>query len=88
MKTIAHFGSTTGYPDVRSFRRKFGLIIPATNTSMEHDTNMSLLDVTEKLEPVLGIPLLGVSAVLFWHALRESGFTTPLAGAGRLLKES
>lgn len=51
-------------------------------------TNMSLLDLTEKLEPVLGIPLLGVNAVLFWHALRESGLTTPLAGAGRLLKES
>ena len=26
-----------GHPDVRSFRRKFGLIIPATNTSMEHE---------------------------------------------------
>src|SRR5688572_27665446 len=29
--------SSIGYPDVRSFRRKFGLIIPATNTSMEHE---------------------------------------------------
>lgn len=26
-----------GYPDQRSFRRKFGLIIPATNTTMEHE---------------------------------------------------
>ena len=26
-----------GYPDVRSFRRKFGLLIPATNTTMEHE---------------------------------------------------
>ncbi|HEV2860932.1 MAG TPA: hypothetical protein VGX48_08005 [Pyrinomonadaceae bacterium] len=26
-----------GYPDVRSFRRKFGLVIPATNTSMENE---------------------------------------------------
>ena len=29
--------SLRGYPDVRSFRRKFGLLIPATNTSMEHE---------------------------------------------------
>ncbi len=29
--------SSRGYPDVRSFKRKFGLIIPATNTSMEHE---------------------------------------------------
>lgn len=26
-----------GYPDVRSFRGKFGLIVPATNTSVEHE---------------------------------------------------
>ena len=26
-----------GYPDVRSFRRRFGLLIPATNTIMEHE---------------------------------------------------
>ena len=26
-----------GYPDVRSFRKKFGLLVPATNTSMEHE---------------------------------------------------
>lgn len=50
-------------------------------------TNMSLLDVTEKLEPVIGIPILGINAVTFWHALRENGFTEPLAGGGRLLRE-
>jgi maleate isomerase len=39
-KKAENFGeidSSRGYPDVRSFRRKFGLIIPATNTSMEHE---------------------------------------------------
>jgi maleate isomerase len=30
-------GAARGYPDVRSFRRKFGLVIPATNTTMEHE---------------------------------------------------
>ncbi|MDP3071405.1 MAG: hypothetical protein Q8N18_14035 [Opitutaceae bacterium] len=50
-------------------------------------TNMSLLDVTERLEPVVGIPILGVNAVLFWHALRENGLSDPLAGGGRLLRE-
>ncbi len=39
-KKAVNFGeidSSRGYPDVRSFKRKFGLLIPATNTSMEHE---------------------------------------------------
>jgi len=50
-------------------------------------TNMSLLDVTENLETVIGIPILGVNTVLFWYALRENGFDAPMVGAGRLLSE-
>jgi maleate cis-trans isomerase len=56
-------------------------------TIVQCGTNMSLLDVTEKLEPVVEIPILGVNAVLFWYALRENGFTDPLVGGGRLLRE-
>lgn len=50
-------------------------------------TNMSLIDVTERLEPVVGIPILGINAVTFWYALRENGFDGALEGAGRLLRE-
>ncbi|HEV2860933.1 MAG TPA: hypothetical protein VGX48_08010 [Pyrinomonadaceae bacterium] len=50
-------------------------------------TNMSLVDVTERLEPVVGIPILGINAVTFWYALRENGFDGALAGGGRLLRE-
>jgi maleate isomerase len=50
-------------------------------------TNMSLIDVTEKLEPVIEIPILGINAVTFWYALRENGFKGALAGAGRLFRE-
>ena len=50
-------------------------------------TNMSLIDVSEKLEPIVGIPILGINAVTFWYALRENGFDGSLAGAGRLLRE-
>ena len=50
-------------------------------------TNMSLINVSEKLEPEVGIPILGINAVTFWYALRENGFEGPLAGAGRLLRE-
>jgi len=50
-------------------------------------TNMGLIEVTEKLEPIIGIPILGINAVTFWYALRENGFSAPLTGAGRLLRE-
>lgn len=50
-------------------------------------TNMSLLDVTERLEPMIGIPILGINPVTFWYALRENGFAGPLVGGGRLLRE-
>jgi maleate isomerase len=50
-------------------------------------TNMSMIDVSEKLEPIIGIPILGINAVTFWYALRETGFAFPLIGAGRLLRE-
>jgi maleate isomerase len=50
-------------------------------------TNMSLIDVTKKLEPMIGIPILGINAVLLWYALRENGIDNVLQGAGRLLRE-
>lgn len=50
-------------------------------------TNMSMINVTEKLEPVLNIPILGINAVSFWFAVREAGLSDPLVGGGRLLRE-
>ena len=50
-------------------------------------TNMSMLGVAERLEPVIGIPILAINAVTFWYALRENGFGGRLRGAGRLLRE-
>jgi maleate isomerase len=50
-------------------------------------TNMSLINVTERLEPAIGIPILGINAVLFWYALRENGIANVVRSAGRLLRE-
>jgi maleate isomerase len=50
-------------------------------------TNMSMTAVTEKLEPQLGIPILGINATILWYALRENGFSAPVQHAGRLLRE-
>jgi len=50
-------------------------------------TNMSMIAVAERLEPVVGIPILGINATIFWYALRENGFGNPVRGAGRLLRD-
>ena len=50
-------------------------------------TNMSLSEVSERLEPELGIPILGINAVVLWYALRENGFATAVSGAGMLLRQ-
>jgi maleate isomerase len=59
----------------------------ALDAVVQCGTNMSLVDVAEKLEPVIGIPILGINAVTFWYALRENGFNNALLGGGRLLHE-
>lgn len=50
-------------------------------------TNMSMTAVAERLEPRIGIPILGINATLLWHALRETGITARAEHAGRLLRE-
>jgi maleate isomerase len=50
-------------------------------------TNMSMIHLSEKLEPMLQIPILGINAVLFWYALRETGIDAALQGAGRLFRD-
>lgn len=50
-------------------------------------TNMSMTAVAERLEPKIGVPILGINATLLWHALRETGIAARAEHAGRLLRE-
>ncbi len=59
----------------------------ALDAVVQCGTNMSLIDVAEKLEPVIRMPILGINAVTFWYALRENEFEGAVVGAGRLLRE-
>jgi maleate isomerase len=59
----------------------------ALDAVVQCGTNMSVLEVSERLEPLLGIPILGINPVTFWYALRQNGFVDPLTGGGRLLCE-
>ncbi len=77
-------------PDWAKERAILELLATAENkldAVVQCGTNMSMIAVSEKLEPVVGIPILGINATTFWYALRENGFDGPLAGGGRLLRE-
>lgn len=51
-------------------------------------TNLSLMQVTTtRLEPQIGIPILGINAATFWYALRENGIAAPLDAVGRSFQE-
>lgn len=77
-------------PDWAKEKAILELLAPEENALdavVQCGTNMSLIDVTEKLEPVIGMPILGINTVTFWYALRENGFEGALMGAGGLLRE-
>jgi maleate isomerase len=77
-------------PDWAKERAVMELLATETNqldAVVQCGTNMSMIAVSERLEPIVGIPILGINAVLLWYSLRQNGFRSPLQGAGRLCRE-
>lgn len=60
----------------------------AVDAIVQCGTNMSMIQVAERLEPVIGRPILGINAGLLWHALRHNGITAPISGGGMLLQHA
>jgi maleate isomerase len=88
--SCAHAVHIAHVPDAAKEKAIIDLLQPEKNqldAIVQCGTNMSMLQVTQKLEPVLGIPVLGINAVTFWYALRENGFDTALQDCGRLFQE-
>ncbi|MFQ6023676.1 MAG: hypothetical protein ACE5NW_13235, partial [Acidiferrobacterales bacterium] len=50
-------------------------------------TAVRAAEIIEALEQTLGKPVLSSNQVLFWEALRLAGYTDPVPGFGRLLRE-
>jgi len=50
-------------------------------------TNFGMNRVSEKMEPIVGVPVLGINTVLLWHALRENGINTKISGVSRIFRE-
>jgi len=50
-------------------------------------TNLSVLRLADEAERWLGLPVLSVNAVLWWHAMRSVGVRDQMHGFGPLLRE-
>ncbi len=50
-------------------------------------TNLSIIDMMDRMEAELGIPMIPINAATLWFALRENGFTQKIPRATRLLRE-
>jgi len=50
-------------------------------------TNLSMVQLADRLEGELGLPIIPINAATLWFALRENGFRQPLYGCSRLCRE-
>ena len=50
-------------------------------------TNMSFIDIAERLEPLIDVPLLSINAVVLWHAFRSNGISDKLINATRIFRD-
>jgi maleate isomerase len=77
-------------PDWAKEKAIFELLATAGNrldAIVQCGTNMSLSHLSARLEPRLGIPLIGINGALLWHALRENGIGAPINGGSLLLRD-
>ena len=72
--------------DALGWRKKFGVIIPSTNTIVQPDF-ASLVRLAAEAERWLGKPVIAHNTALYWHALRASGIDDRLDGFGSLLRD-
>jgi maleate isomerase len=50
-------------------------------------TNVSLLENVEPLEKELGVPVLTMNVLLYWHSLRSNGIMDCFGGFGKLMSQ-
>lgn len=87
--SCAHAAHIAHIPDAAKEKVIFELLATPENkldAIVQCGTNMSILNVIEKIESLIDIPVLGINPTLLWYALRETGISCSLEGGGKLLK--
>ena len=50
-------------------------------------TDLAVVDLADEAERWLGLPVLAINAVTYWHALRQCGIADAVHGCGSLLRD-
>ena len=60
---------------------------PGVEAIVQVGTNLSFVDIADRMETELGRPVVAINAATLWHALREHGIEDRVEGYGSLLRE-
>lgn len=63
------------------------LVLPGIDAIVQCGTNLSMVNLSERLEHELGIPVIPINVACLWFGMREAGITDKLQGCTRLFRE-
>jgi len=66
---------------------KDNLVVPGVEAIVQCGTNLSMVNLSDRLEKELGLPIIPINTACLWFAMREVGIETKLQGCTRLFRE-
>jgi len=63
------------------------LLVPGVEAIVQCGTNLSMVNLSDRLELELGVPIIPINTACLWFAMREVGIDTKLQGCTRLFRE-
>jgi maleate isomerase len=60
---------------------------PGVDAIVQCGTNLSMVNLSDRLEQELGLPIIPINTACLWFAMRECGIETKLQGCTRLFRE-
>jgi len=63
------------------------LLVPGVDAIVQCGTNLSMIDLSDRLEKELGLPIIPINAACLWFSMRECGIDAKLQGCSRLFRE-
>jgi len=66
---------------------KENLLVPGVDAIVQCGTNLSMVNLSDRLEKEHGLPIIPINVACLWFSMRECGIETKLQGCTRLFRE-